>query len=120
MEQGICKICQKDFVITPDEIVMYDKLEMERPKLCFQCRVQQKLAFWVFGKFRKTKSDLSGESLITALPSNPRYPIYSAKEWWSDSWEAKSLDYDPNRPFFDQIKDLQNFVPRPHQVGENS
>jgi hypothetical protein len=77
------------------------------------------MAFWPFGKFRIGKSDLSGEKLITVLPDNARYPIYTSREWWSDAWDAMDYgqDYDPNRSFFDQLKELQEKVPRPHQQG---
>ena len=83
---------------------------------------KQHLAFFTFGKFRKGVSDLSGESLITILPNNPRYPVYKSHEWWGDGWDpfAYGQDYDPNRSFFDQLKALQEKVPRPHQLGKNN
>ncbi len=51
-----------------------------------------------------------------------RYPIYSSHEWWGDAWDAMNFgqDYDPGRSFFDQLKDLQEKIPRPHQVGEHN
>jgi hypothetical protein len=77
------------------------------------------MAFWPFGKFRVGQSDLSGKKLITILPDNARYPIYTSKEWWSDVWGATEYaqEYDPSRSFFEQWKELQEKVPRPHQQG---
>ncbi len=117
-----CKNCQASFEITPDELGMYEKLEMPEPKICVKCRWQAQLAFWVFGKFRKGRSDLSGEALITVLPEKTRYPIYSSKEWFSDAWDATEYGqiYDPKRSFFDQLTELQSKVPRPHQMGKNN
>ncbi len=87
-----------------------------------ECRWKQYFAFSVFGKFRKGASELTGESFITVFPSHPRHPIYKSHEWWSDGWDAMSYgqEYDPKRPFFYQLKQLQEKIPRPHQVGENN
>jgi len=84
--------------------------------------MKQYFIFSIFGKFRKGVSDLSGESLITVLPNKPRFPIYHSHEWWGDSWDSMSYgqDYDPGRSFFDQLKELQEKVPRPHQIGQNN
>ena len=80
------------------------------------------MSFWMFGKFRKHKSDLSGEDLITVLPNKTRYPIYSFSEWYSDKWDAMDYGatYDENKSFFQQLKYLQEKVPRPHQNGSNN
>ncbi len=98
---------------------MYEKVGIELPTLCFFCRVKLHLSFWMFGKFRKGKSDLSGESLITVLPEKTRYPIYTLHEWHSDKWDAMKYgqDYDPDKPFLQQLQELQEKVPHPHQNG---
>lgn len=117
-----CEHCRKSFTLTTSEHTLYTKVDIELPNTCLTCRFAQYFAFWPFGKFRKGVSALTGESLITMLPADARYPIYSAKEWWSDAWDPMDhgQDYDPTRPFFDQLKELQEKVPRPHQQGTNS
>lgn len=117
-----CEHCQKEFQISAGELSMYEKVGIELPTLCFFCRIKIHLSFWLFGKFRKGKSDLSGESLITVLPVNSRYPIYTLKEWHSDTWEAMDfgVDYDPVKPFFKQLQDLQEKIPHPHQNGSKN
>lgn len=114
-----CEHCGKDFSITEEELNLYKKVGIELPTLCFFCRVKLHLSFWMFGKFRKGVSDLSGESLITVLPEKNRYPIYTLTEWYSDKWDAMDygMDYDPNVLFFKQLQDLQEKVPHPHQNG---
>ena len=118
-ESRTCEHCAQNFEISEGEFVMYEKVGIELPTLCFFCRIKLHLSFWMFGKFRKGKSDLSGESMITVLPENSRYPIYTLHEWHSDKWDAMSYwqDYDPERPFFEQLKELQEKVPHPHQTG---
>lgn len=121
-ENRICEHCGKNFSITEEELSMYKKIEIELPTICFFCRAKQHLSFWMFGKFRKGKSDLTGESLITVLPEKTRYPICTFKEWHSDIWDGIDFgkDYDPKKSFFEQLKELQEKVPHPHQNGSKN
>src|SRR3989344_7799576 len=118
----ICVDCKKEFIIDSGDLILYEKIGLNIPDQCFECRVKQHFAFSVFGKFRKGISAFSGESLITVLPEKARYPIYKSHEWWGDGWDPMEYgcDYDPSKPFFDQLKDLQEKIPRAHQTGENS
>jgi len=117
--EKICEHCQQNFSISEEELNLYKKVEIELPTICNFCRIKLHLSFWMFGKFRKGKSDLSGESLITVLPEKNRYPIYTQTEWYSDKWDAMDYgtDYDSNLPFFQQLQVLQEKVPHPHQNG---
>ena len=118
----LCVDCKKEFSVDFGDLVLYEKIGLKVPNKCFECRLKQYFAFWVFGKFRKGKSDLSGESFITVLPNKPRHPIYKSHEWWSDDWDPMIFgkDYNPNESFFNQLKELQERIPRPHQTGENN
>jgi|SRR3989338_4614995 len=117
-----CPDCKNNFVIDSGDLILYEKIGLKIPEECFECRLKHQLAFSVFGKFRKGVSDLSGESLITVLPNKPRYSIYKSHEWWGDAWDPLSYaqNYDTSRSFFDQLKELQEKIPRPHQDGKNN
>ena len=121
-QNKICVDCKNEFEVDSGDLVLYEKVGLKVPEQCFFCRLKQYSAFWIFGKFRKGKSDLSGEGLITVLPQKLRYPVYKSHEWWSDDWDPLSFgqDYDSSRSFFDQLKELQEKVPRPHQFGKNN
>jgi hypothetical protein len=118
----ICTDCKQEFEISSGDLDLYNKVGLEIPAQCFFCRIKQHFGFIVFGKFRKGKSALSGENLITVLPERSRYPIYKSHEWWGDAWDPISFgqDYDSSRGFFEQLKELQEKIPRAHQTGENS
>jgi len=118
----ICEHCNNEFTVTEIEKSLSKKIGLEISTICFSCLLRQQLSFWFFGKFRKGKSDFSGENIITVLPENNRYPIYSLKEWHSDIWDAMDYgrDYNQEEPFFKQLKDLQEKVPHPHQNGANN
>ncbi|MFA6301325.1 MAG: hypothetical protein WC609_03170 [Candidatus Paceibacterota bacterium] len=121
-ENRICEHCGEEFILDSGDLILYEKIGLKIPGQCFFCRLKQHLAFFTFGKFRKGVSDLSGEGLITVLPSSPRYPIYKSHEWYGDKWDPMDFgqEYDPTIPFFVQLQHLQEKVPRPHQMGENN
>ena len=121
-ENKICTSCNEKFVIDEGDLLLYEKVGLKVPSKCFNCRTKQYFIFSIFGKFRKGVSDLSGESLITVLPNKLRFPIYKSHEWWGDEWNPMDYgqEYDSSRPFFDQLKELQEKVPRPHQIGQNN
>ena len=119
LQARICEHCNQNFTINEEELVLYKKVGIELPVLCFFCRIKLHQSFWMFGKFRKGISDLSGESLITVLPEKNRYPIYTSLEWYSDKWDGVDygMDYDETKPFLKQMQELQEKVPHPHQNG---
>lgn len=114
-----CQNCKSQFIIEPDDYIFYERIGIPEPDICLRCRWQHLLSFWVFGKFRKAESGLSGKSIITNLPSDVRFPIYEQSEWVSDEWDSISYgqDYDPSHSFISQFKELQSKVPHPHQLG---
>lgn len=114
-----CEKCNKNFDILADDIAFYEKLDLPLPVMCPYCRFKYLLAFWVNGRFRITKSALSGKTIITVLPESAPFPIYERSEFVSDAWDPLSYgtDYDPSRPFIEQLVELQSKVPHPHQVG---
>ncbi|KKP32973.1 MAG: hypothetical protein A2312_02370 [Candidatus Staskawiczbacteria bacterium RIFOXYB2_FULL_32_9] len=114
-----CEKCNKSFDILADDIPFYEKMDLPMPTMCPECRFKYLLAFWVNGKFRITKSALSGKTIITVLSESVLFPIYDRSEFVSDAWEPLSYgkDYDASYPFIDQLVELQSKVPHPHQVG---
>ena len=78
--QRTCEHCQKEFTVTDLEQSLSEKIGLELSTVCSRCLLKQHLSFWIFGKFRKGKSDLSGDNFITVLPENSRHPIYTFKE----------------------------------------
>lgn len=114
-----CQICKSSYVIKPEDFPFYDRLDLPPPVRCPRCDTQYLLAFWVFGRFRITASALSGKRIITVLPESAPFPIYAREEFVSDAWDPLSYgrDYNPQRPFIEQVVELQGKVPHPHQTG---
>lgn len=119
LETKTCSNCHKDYEIHPDDVVMYQSMDVPVPDQCHICRWKHTLAFWRFGKFRKAKCDLSGKTIITPLAEMNPSPIYARDEWVSDKWDSLEYgrDYDQSRSFLDQFEELQKVVPIPHHTG---
>jgi len=114
-----CGKCGQSFVIEADDVPFYEKMDLPLPIMCPYCRFKHLLAFWVFGRFRITKSALSGKTIITDIPESASFPIYDRVEFVSDAWDPLiyGKNYDSSKSFFEQFIELQSKVPHPHQVG---
>lgn len=117
-----CKRCGNSFSFDKEEVSAYEYFDLPLSGECYICRWKHLLSFWIFGKLRKTTSALSGNSIITTFSEKVNFPIYSREEWNSDAWDALSYgqNYDPSRPFLEQVAELQAKVPHPHQTGSNN
>ena len=92
------------------------------PKLCPDCRLQRRVA-WRNERFMyKRKCDATGKDIISMYPPDSPFKIYEQSVWWGDSWNALDYgrDFDFNRPFFEQSRELQLEVPRLALVNKNS
>jgi len=118
-ETKICEKCQQNFSIESDDFTFYEKMDLPASVMCPQCRFKYLLAFWVFGRFRIAKSALSGKTIITVFSESVQFPLYDRTEFVSDAWDplVYGKDYNENRPFIDQLVELQSVVPHPHQSG---
>lgn len=118
-EAKTCQNCKQSFVIEPEDFQFYDRLDIPPSDECPRCRWQHLLAFWVFGRFRKTQSALSGKTMITTFPESVKFPLYDRTEFVSDAWDPLSYGraYDFSKSFFEQFAALQCAVPHPHNSG---
>lgn len=121
--QKDCKQCGKPFEVTENDLKFYDKISpvfngnkygIPAPTLCIDCKWQRKMVWRNFYKFYNKKSDLSGKPLISVYSSDKPLKVYTNEEWWSDRWNPLDYgrDFDFNRPFFEQFKELHDAVPK--------
>ena len=119
MANKICPECNGDFLVDGGDLEFYKKMAVKiadkeflipEPTLCPTCRSQRRLAYRNDRSLYKSKSDLSGVDLITMYNPEYGYTIYEYKEWWSDKWNPFDYgqDFDSNKSFFDQFKELQD------------
>jgi len=113
-KKRICQNCGKEFVIEPEDFEFYQKIGVPEPTFCPDCRLQRRLAFRNERKLYKRKCDLCGKDIISVYHKDVPFPVYCQKCWWSDKWDPMEYgrDYDFNKPFFEQLRELFFEVPR--------
>ena len=109
-ETRICQSCKQNFVIEPDDFSYYEKIQVPPPTWCPDCRLQRRLIWRNERTLFKRKCNAPGhsEDLISTYSPEIQIPVYDHDYWYSDAWDANDYgrDYDFNRPFFDQYKEL--------------
>ena len=113
--QKICQNCKNEFKIEKEELVFYEKISVPIPKLCPDCRLQQRMMFRNERTLHKRKPDTpnSPEEVISIFAPDSDQTVYDQKTWWGDSWDATTYEQeiDWQKPFFEQLKTLWRKVP---------
>jgi hypothetical protein len=114
MENKNCKNCGTDFTVTNEDKSFYTKLNVPEPTFCPQCRQQRRLSMRNERTLYKRNCDLCEKMIVATFDANSSFPVYCVDCWWSDKWDPESYgqDFDFNRPFFEQFKELINKVPK--------
>jgi hypothetical protein len=62
----------------------------------------------------KRKCSRCEKAIISIYPEDAIFPVYCYQCWWSDNWDPLSygISFDETKPFFEQVKELKNKVPR--------
>jgi hypothetical protein len=113
-ERRVCTNCNTEFLIAPDDFSFYEKIGVPAPTFCPDCRFQRRLLWRNERTFYRRACDLCKRNIIAVYPSDAKFPVYCQKCWWGDQWDPKSYgqDVDFSRPFFEQVQELWNKVPR--------
>ena len=113
-ETKTCQNCKNSFVIEPEDFEFYDKIKVPPPTFCPECRMIRRGVFRNERTFYKRPCDLCKKGVISIYNANTTFPVYYQECWWSDKWDSISYgsEYDLNKSFFEQYKELRNMVPR--------
>jgi len=114
MTKENCKTCNKEFEIRDEDLVFYEQMKTAKPLDCPECRMAKRLVFRNERTLYKRKCDMCKKDVISLYTPDAPYTIYCHDCWWSDNWNPKDygMDYDLNKSFFEQYKELQKKVPR--------
>ncbi|MDP3976377.1 MAG: hypothetical protein Q8P95_05695, partial [bacterium] len=101
-----CIDCHQSFEIRDQDREFYKKFDAPDPVQCPECRLQHRLQFRNERTFYYRTSSLSGQKLISIYAPDSPHVVYSAEEWWSDTWDGMQYgrDFDFSRPFFEQFR----------------
>ncbi len=117
-----CRVCNASFELSPEEKAGYAKFGYDPIPECFDCQQQHKLSFRNGRCLYRRTCDATGKSIVSIYAPNSPYTVYESEYWYGDKWDALSYgrDFDFNRPFFEQFKELHTQVPRMALLNANS
>lgn len=112
--QKKCKTCSEEFEVRPEDKIFYEQVNAPEPNYCPDCRAARRLAFRNERTLYKRACDLCKKEGISLYTKDTLFPVYCHDCWWSDKWDPRDFakDYDFNKSFFEQYKELQHKVPR--------
>lgn len=116
-----CKNCQKDFTITNQDRQFYNKIEVPEPTWCPDCRELRRLVFRNERNYYKRNCDLCQKPIISVYDPARVKNVFCHHCWWGDGWDAKDYarEFDFNRPFFSQYRELLEAVPKLAMMNDN-
>ena len=109
-----CQNCKNDFVIEPDDFSFYERMGVDVPKSCPDCRAQLRLSFRNERVFYKRKCDKCSNSVVSMYSPNKSFAVWCYDCWFSLDWggEDFEIDYDESKPFFEQFERLWKLIPK--------
>jgi hypothetical protein len=119
-----CQNCKQNFFVEPDDFNFYEKMKVPAPVLCFDCQLQQRLAFRNERGLHKRKCDAPGhdEQILTFYSPSSKAAVYDRDFWWTDKWDPMiyGKEYSFSKPFFEQFLNLYRQVPVPSLMNFNT
>jgi len=112
-----CQNCKTEFEITDEDRKFYKKIDVPEPTWCPDCRLQRRFTFLNQRSLYRRECDLCRKKIISMYHDSVPFPVYCPDCWWSDKWNPPTLDYDFNKPFFEQTKKLSDKTPRMSLMG---
>jgi len=109
-----CESCQKSFELRKEDLNFYNQVGTVPPLHCPDCRVMRRLAWRNERTFYKRDCDLCKTSMVSLYSPNSPFTVYCHECWWSDKWDPRDygIDYNPEKSFLEQYRELQKRVPR--------
>ncbi|MFA6521447.1 MAG: hypothetical protein WCT53_03625 [Candidatus Gracilibacteria bacterium] len=122
MTSKICALCKQNFQIDDEDLAFYEKIGVPTPSLCPEDRQRRRAAFRNERYLFRRKCDGTGKDIVSMYSPDKPFKIFDQDFWWGDSWSPLDFgqDFDFNRPFFEQLKELQLKVPRLSLYNFNS
>lgn len=108
-----CQNCQKDFTIDASDFNYYEKVKVPAPTWCPECRMMRRMSCVNGWSLFFRNCDKCGKRTLSMYPPSQKIIVYCQPCWWGDSWDGTeyAMDYDPSRPFLEQVKELSEKTP---------
>lgn len=134
LEYRICQWTGEKFPIFEKDVEMIKKLsptflwkkfEIPLPTLSPRARQIRRLLSRNEWNFYKSRSNKTGESMISLYAPENKAKIFEQKEWWQEDWSPMDygFDFDFSKSMTEQFYNMRNEIPRVNLVtvgNENS
>lgn len=113
METKTCKNCHADFIISSEDFDYYSKANVPAPTWCSLCRLIRRSSFVNGWSLFWRNCDKCAKRTLSMYPPTQDITVYCQPCWWADEWDGSeyAMDYDPSRPFLEQVKELSDKTP---------
>lgn len=98
------------------ESQLYQKFGLEKLNKPAKEIIQELSAFWQHFALHKRKCDQTGRSIISVFDETCPYPVWHREEWIKHA-DPPQAEFNPKRDFFEQLWELFQKCPIPHNVG---
>ncbi|MDQ5922564.1 MAG: hypothetical protein QG644_272 [Patescibacteria group bacterium] len=108
-----CQNCKNDFTIETEDFNFYEKIKVPPPTWCPECRVERRLSFVNAWNIFWRNCDKCGNKTMSAYHPDEKMKVFCQPCWWKDDWDGTeyAMEYNPNKPFLEQVKELQDKTP---------
>lgn len=116
-----CKQCSANFEIRVKDRKFYKQFDAPDPTICPPCREQRRLSFRNETSLWKGKCGICDKSIVTSYASDVPFDSVCSDCFYGNDYDAMKYgcDFDFNRPFFEQFKELRDKVARMGMVTIN-
>lgn len=122
MTRRECKFTNQPFEITEADYAFYKKMDVGLPTISPLERRRRRLSFRNESSLYKRQCHGTKRQIISMYRPEIEIPVYDNDYWWGDGWDAKDFarDFDFNRTFFEQFKDLLYAVPKMARIQQGN
>jgi len=108
-----CQNCKKDFIVELEDFNFYKRIDVPAPTWCPECRIIRRMACGNSWSFFWRNCDKCKKRTLSMYTPEQKLIVYCQPCWWGDSWDGSeyAIDYDPKRPFLEQLKELSEKTP---------
>src|SRR3989344_5606416 len=112
-DQKSCQNCKTLFPIETDDTAFYERIGVPAPTWCPRCRMIRRFASVNSWSLFYRNCDKCGKRTLSAYDPAIKRIVYCQPCWWGDSWDGSeyAMDYDPSRPFLEQLQELSEKTP---------
>lgn len=108
-----CQNCKNSFDIASEDFAFYEKMKVPPPTWCPECRMMRRFSFFNLLNLYRRACNKCGKNIISIFSPDKNLTVYCMPCWWADDWDGTEygMDYDPSRPFLDQVYELSRKTP---------